>query len=603
MSDIIQLLPDHVASQIAAGEVIQRPASALKEMMENSVDAGAGSIQVILKEAGKTLIQVIDNGCGMSMNDARMCFERHATSKIKTADELSYIRTMGFRGEALASIAAIAQVELKTKLHEEETGTLLIIEGSELKTQEQTACNNGTSLAVRNLFFNVPARRNFLKSNAAETRHLIDEFERQALAHPGIAYRLQHDGNEIHQFPAGNLKQRIIQLYGNQYNERLVPVEENTTALNISGYVIKPEFCRKSRGEQFFFLNGRFIKDGYLHHAVTGAFAGLLPKDAYASYFIHLAMDPASIDVNIHPTKTEIKFQDERLVYSILKSAVKRALGKFSIMPSLDFDQEAAFQLPPSKFKETPKMPTVKVDPSYNPFNSDRKEITPVKEWIKMHEETAAMASSTAVEQPEKTVQKRFWEELPAEVFTPVLGKYVMFETDGTLYFVDVYAAQVRVHFDNLIAETKHRHRSQQTLFPKMLEFNAADFVLLNDTIEELKKFGFDISEFGKNTFIINGIPPGFAETDIRTVLDQLLDDVKQNVPELKSNPLHHLARRLAHARARASAFPKSKEEIKHFIEQLFNTENPNHTPGGRKIMTSISQEELTQKFRSPSRL
>ncbi len=603
MSDIIQLLPDHVASQIAAGEVIQRPASALKEMMENSVDAGATSIQAILKDAGKTLIQVVDNGCGMSANDARMCFERHATSKIKTADELSYIRTMGFRGEALASIAAIAQVELKTKLHEEETGTLLIIEGSELKTQEQTACNNGTSLAVRNLFFNVPARRNFLKSNAAETRHLIDEFERQALAHPEIAYRLQHDGNEIHHLPSGNLKQRIIQLYGNQYNERLVPVEENTSALNISGFVIKPEFCRKSRGEQFFFLNNRFIKDGYLHHAVTGAFAELLPKDAYASYFIHLSMDPASIDVNIHPTKTEIKFQDERLVYSILKSAVKRALGKFSIMPSLDFEQEAAFQLPPSKFKETPKAPTIKINPSYNPFISDRKEGTPVKEWIKMHEETKAVTPSATIEQQEKTEQKKLWEAVPADAFTTLLGKYVMFEKEGSLFYVDVYAAQVRIHYDNLISETRQLHRSQQTLFPKMMEFNAADFVLLKDITEELKKFGFDISEFGKNTFIINGIPPGFEETEIRSVLDQLLDDVKQNAPELKSNPVNHMARRLANARARTSAFPKNSEEAKHLVEQLFKTENPNHTPGGRKIIVSISQEELTNKFRTPSRL
>lgn len=602
MSDIIQLLPDHVASQIAAGEVIQRPASALKEMMENSVDAGATSIQVILKEAGKTLIQVIDNGCGMSMNDARMCFERHATSKIKSADELSNIRTMGFRGEALASIAAIAQVELKTKLHEEETGTILIIEGSELKTQEQTACNNGTSLAVRNLFFNVPARRNFMKSNAAETRHLIDEFERQALAHPEINYRLQHDGNEIHLLSAGNLKQRIIQLYGNHYNERLVPMEEETSAVGISGFIIKPEFCRKSRGEQFFFLNNRFIKDGYLHHAVTGAFAELLPKDSYASYFIHLVMDPATIDVNIHPTKTEIKFQDERLVYSILKSAVKRALGKFSIMPSLDFEQETTFQLPASRFKETPREPTVKINPAYNPFITEKKESTPVKEWVKMHEKTAAARPSVTVEPQEKTDQKKIWEELPANTITTAFGKFVMFEKDDSLYWVDVYAAQVRIHFERLMAEARQLHRSQHSLFPRMMEFTAADFVLLKDFSEELKKFGFDIAEFGKNTFVINGIPPGFEETDIRSILDQLLDDVKQNAPELKLNPLSHLARRLAHARARSSAFPKNSEEAKLLIEQLFNTDNPNHTPGGRKIIVSVPQQEIISKFRTPSR-
>jgi DNA mismatch repair protein MutL len=603
MSDIIQLLPDHVASQIAAGEVIQRPASALKEMLENSVDAGATSIQVILKDAGKALIQVIDNGCGMSMNDARMCFERHATSKIKSAEDLSYIRTMGFRGEALASIAAIAQVELKTKLHEEETGTLLVIEGSELKKQEQVACNNGTSLAVRNLFFNVPARRNFLKSNAAETRHLIDEFERQALAHPEIAYRLQQDGHEIHQLTAGSLKQRIIQLYGNQYSERLVPVEEQTTALGISGFVVKPEFCRKTRGEQFFFVNKRFIKDGYLHHAVAGAFAELLPRDTYPSYFIHLTIDPASIDVNIHPTKTEIKFQDERLVYSILKSAVKRALGKFSIMPSLDFEQEASFQLPPSKFKELPKVPVIKINPAYNPFHAEQKEATPVKEWIRFHEETAALGKKLTIEQPEQTIQKNLLNEKPAFSFLTVFGRFLLFESNESLYCMDVYAAYVRIHYEKLMAETLQQHRSQQSLFPKVMEFNPGDFVMLKEISHELKKFGFDIAEFGKNTFVINGIPPGFEETDIRAVLDQLLDDLKQNVPELKTNLLNHLARRLAHARARKSPFPKNKEEAEQLLEQLFKTENPNHTPGGRIIMVSFTQEEILRKFRTPSRL
>src|ERR1700761_1345620 len=371
MSDIIQLLPDSVANQIAAGEVVQRPASAVKELMENAIDAGADKIQLIIKEAGKSLIQVIDNGCGMSMMDARMSFERHATSKIKKAEDLFAIRTMGFRGEAMASIAAIAQVELKTRRHEDELGTCINIEASEVLSQEACSANYGTSICVKNLFYNIPARRNFLKSNPVEMRHIIDEFQRVALANPQVFFTLHHDGQEVYHLPAAMLKQRVIHLFGNNYNQRLVPVEEDTSIIKLRGYVGKPEFARKTRGEQFFFVNNRFIKDAYLNHAVLTAFEELLPDDTYPLYVLFIDIDPSKIDINVHPTKTEIKYQDEKAIYAIIRSAVKRALGKYNITPTIDFDQENSIEhLVTSKPFDQIVAPSIKFNPDFNPFSS-----------------------------------------------------------------------------------------------------------------------------------------------------------------------------------------------------------------------------------------
>src|ERR1700760_850823 len=373
MSDIIQLLPDSVANQIAAGEVVQRPASAVKELVENAIDAGADKIQLILKDAGKSLIQVIDNGCGMSLTDARMSFERHATSKIRKADDLFAIRTMGFRGEAMASIAAISQVELKTRRHEDELGTCIFIEGSEVLKQEACSGNAGTSISVKNLFYNIPARRNFLKSNPVEMRHIIDEFQRVALAHPEIFFTLHHDGQEVYHLPATTLKQRIVHLLGNNYNQRLVPVEEDTTIIKLHGFVGKPEFARKTRGEQFFFVNNRFIKDAYLNHAVLMAFKELLPEDTFPLYVLFIEIDPAKIDINVHPTKTEIKYQDEQTIYAIIRSAVKRSLGRYNITPSLDFDQENSIEhlVTPIPIEEIVP-PTISFNPDFNPFANER---------------------------------------------------------------------------------------------------------------------------------------------------------------------------------------------------------------------------------------
>ena len=372
MSDIIQLLPDHVANQIAAGEVVQRPASAVKELLENAVDAGSTKIDLIIKDAGKTLIQVVDNGCGMTETDARMSFERHATSKIKNADDLFAIKTKGFRGEALASMAAIAHVELKTKIVDIDLGSQIIIEGSEIISQEPVSCNNGTSLSIKNLFYNVPARRNFLKSNGVETRHIIDEFERVALTHPDIHFTMNHNGNEVFNLASSGLRQRVVNVLGKKYNDRLVPIEEYTNILNVTGYIVKPEFSKRTRGEQFFFVNNRFIKSTYLNHSVTSAFRELIAKDQFPSYFIYLEVEPNTIDINIHPTKTEIKFEDEKSIYAIIHSAVKNSLGKYNIAPSLDFTQETSFNVPPLKEGQTIVQPVIKVNPGFNPFETNK---------------------------------------------------------------------------------------------------------------------------------------------------------------------------------------------------------------------------------------
>src|SRR6201995_4897756 len=374
MSDIIQLLPDSVANQIAAGEVVQRPASAVKELIENAIDAGADKIQLIIKDAGKSLIQVIDNGCGMSLTDARMRFERHATSKIKKAEDLFAIRTMGFRGEALASIAAIAHVELKTRRHEDELGTCIFIEGGEVLRQEACMTDTGPSILVKNLFFNPPARRNFLKSNPVEMRHVIDEFQRVALANPQVFFSLHHDGQEVYHLPAASLKQRIVHLFGNNYNERLVPVEEDTSVIKLRGFVGKPEYAKRTRGEQFFFVNNRFIRDAYLNHAVLTAFEELLPDESYPLYVLFIEIDPSKIDINVHPTKTEIKYQDEKSIYAIIRSAVKRSLGRNNIPPSLYFDQENSIDhLIISKPMEQIVQPTIAFNPDFNPFAAEKR--------------------------------------------------------------------------------------------------------------------------------------------------------------------------------------------------------------------------------------
>jgi DNA mismatch repair protein MutL len=614
MSDIIHLLPDSVANQIAAGEVVQRPASAVKELVENALDAGSTKIKLIIKDAGRTLIQIIDNGCGMSETDARMSFERHATSKIKKADDLFSIRTMGFRGEALASIAAIAQVELKTKRIGDDIGTKIDIEGSEVKSQEACSSPEGTSISVKNLFYNIPARRNFLKTDSVELRHIIDEFHRVAIPNPHVAFSLHHNNTEIFHLEIGTLKQRLMGLYGNSYNTRLVPVEEDTPIVKIKGFVIKPEFAKKTRGEQFFFLNKRFIKSAYLHHAVQSAFEQLLPTDSFASYFLLLEVDPKTIDINIHPTKTEVKFEDEKAIYAFLKSTVKKSLGQFNIAPSLDFDQEAhLYNMPLKPADGIYKQPTIKVDPNYNPFKTDsttkpkptERELSNRSNWEKMytrHTEDRPSFEHTQEESTQQTIHTDWNNDLHEsnkKLTYQLHNKYILSHIKTGFMVIDQQGAHERILYERILDSfEKNKIASQQELFPKTIELNTSDFELVKELSSEIQGLGFDISEFGKNTFVIQGIPADTAAFDSVALLEGLIENYKQNLLELKSDKRENLARSMARNMAIKSGKILSQEEMNNLIDELFACKMPYSTPNGKPTMTTFSTEELDKRFK-----
>lgn len=614
MSDIIQLLPDSVANQIAAGEVVQRPASAVKELMENALDSGATNIKLIVKDAGKTLIQVMDNGSGMSETDARMSFERHATSKIRKADDLFSIRTMGFRGEALASIAAIAQVEMKTRRKNTEVGVKIDIEGSEVKSQEACSCPEGTSISVKNLFYNVPARRNFLKTDSVELRHIIEEFQRVAIPNPEISFSLHHNSTEIFHLPAGNLKQRLMSIFGSSYNTRLVPVEENTPIVNIKGFVIKPEFAKKTRGEQFFFLNKRFIKNGYLHHAVQSAFEQLLPSDSYASYFLLIDVDPKTIDINIHPTKTEVKFEDEKAVYAFLRSTIKKSLGQFNIAPSLDFDQEAhLYNMPLKPVDGIIKAPTIKVNPDYNPFTNvnpapaktySESQLSNKANWEKLYSRHAdnQLEFEIKKEDPQQSVDPEWNQQLHEsnkKTAYQLHNKYILSHIKTGFMVIDQQGAHERILYERIMESLeKHKSATQQELFPKTLEMNASDFALVKSLEPEIKAMGFDISEFGKNTFVIHGIPADTADHDSASLLEGLIENYKQNLQELKSDKRENLARSMAYNMAVKSGKELRQEEMNSLIDELFACSMPYSTPGGKPTITTFSLEDLDKRFK-----
>lgn len=603
MSDIIRLLPDSVANQIAAGEVIQRPASVVKELLENSVDAGATSIKLIVKDAGKTLVQVIDNGCGMSETDARMCFERHATSKIQKADDLFAIRTMGFRGEAMASIAAVAQVEMKTKKIDDELGTKLEIEASKIISHEPCSTSSGTSVSVKNLFYNVPARRKFLKTDSVELRHIIDEFQRVALAFPQISFSFYHNESEMFLLEKGNFRQRIIGIFGKNYNERLVPVEEETTVLKISGFCGKPEFAKKLRGEQFFFANNRFIKHAYLHHAVASSFENLIPNDAHPSYFLHLSINPQMIDINIHPTKTEIKFEDEKSIYAIVRAAVRQSLGKYNITPSLDFTQYSSFEISIPKKDEPVRMPAISVNPNFNPFKIQEKKTAGGKmEWEKMTKPTPSPSQMGWEFNPHSKIDSAM-NSLSngngrgvASLFQ-LHGKFILAQIKSGAILIHQQRAHERILFERfLFSLEKNLGASQQLLFPQIIEFSTADFELLKNLNEEIKSLGFDVAEFGKNIFVVNGIPSETAQTNAKELLEKMLEYFKNssgNIPDKKNN----LARSLAKIACIKIGTKLEKEEMNNLIDELFACSEPNFSPGGKPTFITISLEELEKKF------
>jgi DNA mismatch repair protein MutL len=617
MSDIIKLLPDAVANQIAAGEVVQRPASAVKELLENAIDSGADKIQLIIKDAGKSLIQVIDNGCGMSATDARMCFERHATSKINKAEDLFAIRTMGFRGEAMASIAAIAQVELKTRRHEDELGSAIEIEGSTVIHQQPCATPAGTSISVKNLFYNIPARRNFLKSNPVETRHILDEFQRVALAHPEIYFTLHHDGQEVYHLPQTQLKQRIIHLLGNHYNEKLVPVDEETTIIQVKGFVGKPSSAKRTRGDQFFFVNNRFIKDAYLNHAVKIAFEQLLPDEYFPLYYLFIEIDPAKIDINVHPTKTEIKYQDEKAIYAIIRSAVKRSLGRYNITPTLDFNQETAFQgMITDKPLDEITPPSIKFNPDFNPFQEQQKSTKEIPflrtigekqsvptNWNTLYEIAYAneqkQSSFDVKEEKKITTGDEKIETISGRQVFQLHQRYIITQIKSGFMLVDQQAAHERILYERFLVQLdQNKGLSQQSLFPQTVTLNTTDFALANELLPDLNALGFQIRDFGKNTLVVEGVPADLPENnDLAAMLEQLIEGFKNNHTILKLDKRDNLARTLAKNSAIKAGTNLETEEMNNLIDQLFACQSPNASIYGKQIIVKITLEELAEKF------
>ena len=608
MSDLIQLLPDHIANQIAAGEVIQRPASVVKELIENAVDAGATKIELHIKDAGKTSIQIIDNGKGMSDMDARMCFERHATSKLKSADDLFKLTTKGFRGEAMASIAAIAHVDLETKTAQNETGTKVVIHGSKIQQQEPIARNIGTSITVKNLFFNVPARRNFLKSDNVETKHIFEEFNRIALTHPEVAFKFSHNGNILHDLQSAGLRKRIVDLHGTNFNAKLVPVEEETDIVKIHGFVGKPEFARKTRGEQYFFVNNRFFKDSYLHHAVSAAFENLIPPKTYPSYFLYLTVDPSSIDVNIHPTKTEIKFEEDRNIYSILRSAVKLALGIHNIAPSLDFEHEPQFEIPNAMRNQPAQEPKIKIDPTYNPFNSGTKKTTSsgYNDMKPLQPNRADWENFYTIEEEETTKSNPYLDvdhhiantqdESAIKETISLNNKYIVAPIKSGILYISIPRAKERVLYDELMAQfIRQPINSQQLLFPIEVEFNATEKSEWNNNEQAIHRLGFSW-EWNNNKLVLNGIP-SFLEAD------QTVDCIKNIIAKIgyqdieKGDLAHELIATLSKSGSKMNQKQLNQEERDYLIHSLFSCEDHQFTPNGNKIMATFPLDELNKLF------
>ncbi len=614
MSDIIQLLPDSVANQIAAGEVIQRPASVVKELVENALDAGADEIIIHIKDAGKTLIQITDNGCGMSPTDARMAFERHATSKISAANDLFSIRTLGFRGEAMASIAAIADVELRTKRVEDEVGTFIHVTGTEVKRQEPAGCSNGTSITVKNLFFNVPARRKFLKANTTELKHIINEIHRVALPNPEIRFSVFHNNAQLYELPKSNLRRRIVDIFGKTINHSLIPIGEKTSLTTISGFVGQPKFARKTMGEQFFFVNRRYMRHPYFHRAVMQSYEKLLSSDAFPSYFLFLEINPASIDINVHPTKTEIKFEDERAIWQLIFAIVRESLGKHNVVPSIDFDQDGSIEIPIAKRDNTDvQYPNITINPEYNPFEQEKPSSfkmpqsrqTEQKQFSRWEDLYKGAQLVLKPEDQDVAPQDSGWspKTLEGGSFKKVLQlkqKYILSPVKSGLMLIDQRRAHERILYEQFMEVLKSESAaSQQQLFPKTIELNAGDAELLKNITGDLLSLGFDIREFGKNTFVINGIPGMLAVSSPEVILEKLLEEYKNSPVDAKSKAREQVASSLAKASALNYGTELTQEEIIHLIDKLFACAKPNYTPDGKKVLSIFTLEEIEKFFNS----
>ncbi|RZJ36142.1 MAG: DNA mismatch repair endonuclease MutL [Flavobacterium sp.] len=621
MSSIIQLLPDHVANQIAAGEVVQRPASVVKELLENAVDARATDIKLIVKDAGKTLVQVIDNGIGMSVTDARLCFERHATSKIRQAEDLFSLHTKGFRGEALASIAAIAHVELKTRQEQEELGHHIIIEGGKFVAQDVAVVPKGTSFSVKNLFFNIPARRNFLKSEVVELRHINDEFQRVALAHPSVHFTLYHNGSEMFNLPSSNLRQRIVNMFSGRTNEKLVPVSEETEIVKLGGFVTKPEFSKKNRTEQFFFVNNRYIKSGYLHHAVISAYEGLLRDGCQPGYFVYLEVPPNTIDINIHPTKTEIKFDDEHALYAILRSAVKHSLGQFNVAPVLDFDRDSNLDTPYSYRNQEASVPTIQVNGNFNPFADEIPQRTHSGDSYRRKPETASWESlyvglkhdsdpiydgdlqqfDSARFEPDAVTSSLFDDQddsLSPHKTYQIHKKYIVSPIKSGMVIIDQQRAHQRVLYEGFLSSmTVHQASSQQLLFPLNLYFSTAEMEMINELKPALANTGFVFDGTETDHIVISGVPVNVSESEVSIVIEQLLGDLHDNIPGSSFSQNDTIAKSMAKSLAVKTGTFLSEREQENLVNGLFACKEPDVSPFRKPTFITLRVEDLDKKF------
>lgn len=602
MADIIKLLPDHVANQIAAGEVIQRPASVVKELLENAIDAKAVQIQLIVGAAGKTLIQVIDDGIGMSSTDARMSLERHATSKITNADDLFELKTKGFRGEAMASIAAISHLEIKSRQVDDKVGIRLYVEGTELKKQEACQCPVGTVVSVKNLFFNVPARRKFLKRDHVEMKHILEEFQRVALVHTNIHFSLHHNGEEVYNLRSSNLRQRTVDIFGKGFNEKLVPIEESTSMAKIHGFVGKPEFAKKSRGDQYFFVNGRFVRSGYLHHAVSSAYDDLLKEKSFPAYFIHIEVDPSFIDINIHPTKTEVKFEDERAIYAIIRSATRQSLGKYNIAPVLDFEQETTFNPPatPSDLKI--------VQPGISPTDT-RPEIPNLGSIDKSPTKPSRSAIDAWDRLNERLAEKE--ERVEPQISIPgtrdlnhrkvqgiqLLGRFISVEWEGKMLLIDQRRAHERVLYEQLIKDlAMNRIPSQQQLFPIQVELNSKESHLLKQHLPDLMRLGIEMEEFGHNAFVVRGMADYVPSSDLKGIIEELVECIETGGDLTGLKRMDRLAQRLAFRSSKRNR-NMSEDEVSWLVKELMQCNSWNRTPGGSTIAVEFSESQLNRLF------